>query len=159
MKLIGKRALITGGAGLIGSHIADLLVAEGVREIIVVDNFACGNRSNLEPAMASGLVKLAEGDIRNLVSLDHQRRGVGGVFHQAAVRIAQCAEQPRLALEVLANGSFNVFEAAHRNGVEKVVAASSASVTRFDRLFSRTVNFDDQARSTCPARRAASSAV
>ena len=128
MKLSGKRALITGGAGLIGSHIADQLVSEGVREIVILDNFVRGSRSNLDQAMASGLVTVVEGDIRDTALLDRQMRGIDLVFHQAAIRITQCAEEPRLALDVLAGGTFNVLEAAQRNGVEKIVAASSASV-------------------------------
>ena len=55
-------------------------------------------------------------------------RGIDTVFHQAALRITQCAEEPRLALEVLVDGTFNVVDAAAREGVRKVVAASSASV-------------------------------
>ena len=128
MKLSGKRVLITGGAGLIGSHIADQLVSEGVREIVILDNFVRGSRSNLDQATASGLVTVVEGDIRDTALLDRQMRGIDLVFHQAAIRITQCAEEPRLALDVLAGGTFNVLEAAQRNGVEKIVAASSASV-------------------------------
>ena len=128
MNLTGKRALITGGAGLIGSHIADQLIAEGVQEIVVVDNFVRGSRSNLDQATASGLVTVVEGDIRNVALLDRHMRGIDVVFHQAAIRITQCAEEPRLALDVLAGGTFNVLEAAHRHGVGKIVAASSASV-------------------------------
>jgi UDP-glucose 4-epimerase len=128
LRLKGKRALITGGAGLIGSHIADLLVCEDVREIVVLDNFVRGTRANLEQALASGRVTIEEGDIRDAAFTERRMRGIDVVFHQAAIRITQCAEEPRLALDVLAGGTFNVLEAAQRAGVEKVVAASSASV-------------------------------
>jgi UDP-glucose 4-epimerase len=120
--------LVTGGAGLIGSHIADLLVDEGVREIRILDNFVRGRRENLATAMASGKVRIIEGDIRDRAVLTEAMAGVDVVFHQAAIRITQCAEEPRLALEVLVDGTFNVLEAAVDAKVRKVVAASSASV-------------------------------
>jgi len=122
-----ERALITGGAGLIGSHIADQLVAEGVREIVVLDNFTRGRRENLESALASGKVKIVEGDIRDVALVRQVMEGIDVVFHQAAIRITQCAEDPRLAHDVLATGTFNVVEAAVAANVKRVVAASSAS--------------------------------
>jgi UDP-glucose 4-epimerase len=128
MQLNGARILITGGAGLIGSHIADLLIWEGVKEIVVLDNFTRGNSRNLSRALAVGPVQIIQGDIRDRNAVAAAMQGIDGVFHQAAIRITQCAEEPRLALEVLANGTFNVLEAAVHAGVKKVVAASSASV-------------------------------
>src|SRR5215831_14900875 len=124
----GSRCLITGGAGLVGSHIADLLVHEGVGEIVVLDNLVRGSRHNLEWAMANGPVRLVVGDIRDRETVAAAMRGVDVLFHQAAIRITQCAEEPRLALEVLVDGTYNVLEAAVEAGVRKVVAASSASV-------------------------------
>lgn len=123
-----QRAVITGGAGLVGSHIADQLVQRGVEEIVVLDNFGRGRRENLAWASAHGHVAVVEGDIRDRALLAEAFRGADVVFHQAAIRITQCAEEPRLALEVLADGTFNVLEAAVNAGVKKVVAASSASV-------------------------------
>ncbi|WP_071189901.1 SDR family NAD(P)-dependent oxidoreductase [Trichormus sp. NMC-1] len=123
-----KRILITGGAGLVGSHIADLLVKEGVSEIIVLDNFTRGCRDNLAWTQANGPLVIVEGDIRDRQLLADIMQGVDIVFHQAAIRITQCAEEPRLALEVLADGTFNILEAAVKAGVKKVVAASSASI-------------------------------
>lgn len=128
----GSRFLITGGAGLIGSHIADLLVQEkrnfNCREIVVFDNFVRGRHENLEWAVANGPVTIIEGDIRDWEHLAKAMEGIDVVFHQAAIRITQCAEEPRLALEVMADGTFNVLEAAVMTGVKKVVAASSASI-------------------------------
>ncbi|GAB4341882.1 MAG: NAD-dependent epimerase/dehydratase family protein [Leptolyngbyaceae cyanobacterium] len=123
-----KRVLITGGAGLVGSHIADLLIQEGVSEIIVLDNFTRGRRDNLAFAEKQGHLVIVDGDIRDRQLLADVMQGVDYVFHQAAIRITQCAEEPRLALEVLADGTFNVLEAAVNAKVKKVVAASSASI-------------------------------
>jgi UDP-glucose 4-epimerase len=124
----GQRTLITGGAGLVGSHIADQLARAGAGEVVVLDNFVRGRRANLAWALANGPVRIVEGDIRDRELLRELLDGVDVVFHQAAIRITQCAEEPRLALEVLADGTFNVLEAAVAAGVGKVVAASSASV-------------------------------
>lgn len=123
-----SRVLITGGAGLVGSHIADLLVNEGVSEIIVLDNFTRGQLKNLAWTKEQGPLVIVEGDIRDQKLLGEVMQGVDIVFHQAAIRITQCAEEPRLALEVLADGTFNVLEAAVKAKVKKVVAASSASI-------------------------------
>jgi UDP-glucose 4-epimerase len=127
-KMQNKRILITGGAGLVGSHIADLLVKEGVAEVIILDNFTRGRRDNLTWAQKNGPLVMVEGDIRDQKLLADVMQGVDVVFHQAAIRITQCAEEPRLALEVLADGTFNVLEAAVNAKVKKVVAASSASI-------------------------------
>jgi UDP-glucose 4-epimerase len=123
-----KRALITGGLGLIGSHIADELVERGAREVIVLDDLSRGRRANIAAAEASGGVRVVEGDIRDQALVDRVTDGVDVVFHQAALRITRCAEEPRLAIDVLVNGTANVLDAAVRAGVRKVVAASSASI-------------------------------
>ena len=120
--------LVTGGAGTIGSTIVDQLVAAGAAEIRVLDNFVRGRQGNLAEALPSGKVHVIEGDIRDLDVVRDATAGADLVFHQAAIRITQCAEEPRLALEVLADGTFNVLEAAVAAKVRKVVAASSASV-------------------------------
>ena len=126
--LRGKRAFVTGGAGTIGSHLIDQLIDAEVEEVIVLDNFVRGRRANLAAANASGMVRIVDGDIRNRTLVAELMRGVDVLFHQAAIRITQCAEEPRLALEVLVDGTFNVLEAAAAENVEKVVAASSASI-------------------------------
>nr|WP_309225550.1 SDR family NAD(P)-dependent oxidoreductase [Sphaerospermopsis sp. LEGE 08334] len=123
-----KKVLITGGAGLVGSHIADQLVKQGISEIVILDNFVRGTKANLEWAIANGNVKIIEGDIRDQKLLNEIMPGVDILFHQAAIRITQCAEDPRLALEVLVDGTYNVLEAAVKAKVKKVIAASSASV-------------------------------
>jgi UDP-glucose 4-epimerase len=123
-----KRALITGGAGLIGSHIADRLVVEGLEEIVILDNFTRGRRQNLESATASGKVTLVDGDIRDAKLVRKVMEGIDIVFHEAAIRITQCAEDPRLAHDVLASGTFSILEAAVAAKVKRVVYASSASI-------------------------------
>jgi UDP-glucose 4-epimerase len=124
----GSVCLVTGGAGTIGSSIVDQLVIAGAAEIRVLDNFVRGRKENLADALASGRVRVIEGDIRDVDVVRDATAGADLVFHQAAIRITQCAEEPRLALEVLAEGTFNVLEAAAAAEVRKVVAASSASV-------------------------------
>ena len=123
-----SRVLITGGAGLIGSHLTDQLLEDGVGEVVVLDNLARGLRENLAGALASGRVTFIEGDIRDRDLVADAMSGIDVVFHQAAIRITQCAHEPRLALEVLADGTFNVLEAAVKARVRKVIAASTASV-------------------------------
>jgi UDP-glucose 4-epimerase len=122
------RVLITGGLGLVGSHIADQLVEQGVGEVVVFDDLSRGRRSNLAWAEAHGNVRVFEGDIRDRRYVRRVVDGVDVIFHQAALRITRCAEEPRLAMDVLAVGTFNVLEAAVAAGVQKVVAASSASI-------------------------------
>jgi UDP-glucose 4-epimerase len=124
-----ERALITGGAGLIGSHIADLLLESNPElEVVVLDNFVRGRRSNLDKAAATGRLTIIDGDIRDRDAVAAAMQGAGLVFHQAAIRITLCADEPRLAMDVLATGTFNVLEAAVKAGARRVVAASSASV-------------------------------
>jgi len=126
--LAGAHVLVTGGAGTIGSTIVDQLLDAGVAHVDVLDNLVRGRRENLAAALGSGRVTLVEGDLRDRSLVDDVTRGKDLVFHQAAIRITQCAQEPRLALEVLVDGTFNVVEAAARHRVDKIVAASSASV-------------------------------
>ncbi|XVU29465.1 NAD-dependent epimerase/dehydratase family protein [Actinoplanes sp. CA-054009] len=128
VQIEGARALVTGGAGTIGSHVVDELVRGGAAEIVVLDNFVRGRRDNLAWALANGPVELIEGDIRDVELVKRVTAGKDLVFHLAAIRITQCAEEPRLANEVLVDGTFNVVEAAAEAGVKKLIASSSASV-------------------------------
>ena len=128
VELRGTRCLVTGGAGTIGSTIVDQLIEAGVGNVVVLDNFVRGRRANLETALDSGRVRVVDGDIRDREVVRDVMRDVDVCFHQAAIRITQCAEEPRLAMEVLADGTFNVVEAAAEVGGRKLVAASSASV-------------------------------
>jgi UDP-glucose 4-epimerase len=133
------KALVTGGAGTIGSHVVDLLVRRGT-DVVVLDNFVRGRRENLASALATGRVTVVDGDIRDVDTVRAATEGADLVFHLAAIRITQCAEEPRLANEVLVDGTFNVLEAAVRAGVRKVVASSSASVYGLADEFPTTEN-------------------
>ena len=126
--LRNSRVLVTGGAGLIGSHIIDRLVDEGTAEIVVLDDLSRGRLEHLEGAAKRGKVTVVEGDICNAQLVGRVMQGIDVVFHQAAIRITQCAEEPGRAVDVLVNGTTRVLEAAVSARVKKVVAASSASV-------------------------------
>ncbi|GAA1784869.1 NAD-dependent epimerase/dehydratase family protein [Pseudarthrobacter sulfonivorans] len=127
-ELQGANVLVTGGAGTIGSTLVDALLNAGVNRIDVLDNLVRGRLGNLERARESGQVELVRGDIGNRDLVHDLTKGKDLVFHQAAIRITQCAEEPRLALEVMVDGTFNILEAAAEHKVDKLIAASSASV-------------------------------
>src|SRR5690348_4110907 len=103
---------------------------------------------NLGAALGSGKVRIAEGDIRDRHLVTGLMSGIDLVFHQAAIRITQCAEEPRLALEVLVDGTYEVIEAAADAGVRKVVAASSASVYGLAEQFPTTERHHPYANDT-----------
>ena len=125
----GKRVLVTGGAGLIGSTIIDQLLPHDPAEIVVLDDFSRGRMGNIADALAAtDRLSVVEGDIRDTAKVAEVMDGIDLLYHQAAIRITRCAEEPRVALDVLAVGTFNVLEAAVAAGVGRVVAASSASV-------------------------------
>lgn len=135
MELRGSRVLVTGAAGLVGSSICDQLVKEGVAEIVALDNFSRGVSKNLDWATKNGKVTLINGSINDRALLEKSMQGIDVLYHQAAIRITQCAEEPRLALEVMVDGTFNVLETAAKAGVKKTVAASSASVYGMASIF------------------------
>lgn len=126
--LTGASVLVTGGAGTIGSTIVDQLLDQGVGRIVVLDNLVRGREHNLLGALADSRTELVVGDLRDRDLVHDLTKGTDVVFHQAAIRITQCAEEPRLALDVLVSGTFTVLEAAAEHRVDKVIAASSASV-------------------------------
>src|SRR3954471_22973228 len=147
MNEFGK-VLVTGGAGAIGSNLADELVRAGAREIVVLDNLVRGRRDNLAWAEANGPVTFVGGDIRDRALVRELMQDVDVLFHLAAIRITQCAEEPRLALEVLVDGTFDVFEAAVEAGVRKVIASSSASVYGLAEQFPTTKSHHPYANDT-----------
>jgi len=130
MDLSGKRLLVIGGAGLIGSHILDELIKTDVKEIIVYDNFFRGTLDNIEDALKDPRVAIYPhgGDILHEDILDKAMEGVDGVFHLAAMWLLQCHEYPKSAFDVNIKGTFNVIQAAIKHKVKRVVYSSSASV-------------------------------
>lgn len=130
MELTGKKLVVVGGAGLIGSHTVDRLVKEDVREIIIYDNFLRGSRENLETALRDPRVKVYDvgGDVMQTDILQSAFEGADGVFHFAALWLLQCHEFPRSAFDVNVRGTFNVMEACVAKGVKRLVYSSSASV-------------------------------
>jgi UDP-glucose 4-epimerase len=130
VELKDKRIVVIGGAGLIGSHTVDQLTKTDVAEIVVYDNFVRGTLENLQQALQDPRVKVFEagGDITQIDILDAALKGADGVFHFAALWLLQCHEFPRAAFEVNVGGTFNVLDACVRNGVERLVWSSSASV-------------------------------
>jgi UDP-glucose 4-epimerase len=126
--LKGKRILVTGGAGFIGSHIVDLLCDEGCIEIVALDNMVRGRPENLSRAVSRGPVRMVHGDIRDGKLMAPLVKAADIVFHQAALRITHCAAEPRLAMEVMVQATFDLLGLCAQHSVEKVIAASSASV-------------------------------
>ena len=130
MNLTDTKLVVIGGAGLIGSHTVDQLLAESVREIVIYDNFVRGRMENLADALQDPRVRVFDigGDITQTDILDAALHGADGVFHFAALWLLQCHEFPRSAFETNIRGTFNVMDACVRKGVKRLVYSSSASV-------------------------------
>jgi len=128
--LRGKKLVLVGGAGLIGSHTVDHLVKEDVKEIVIYDNFARGRIENLVEPLKDSRVKIFDvgGDILQTDILAKAFSGADGVFHFAALWLLQCHEYPRSAFDVNVRGTFNVLEACVAEKVSRLVYSSSASV-------------------------------
>jgi UDP-glucose 4-epimerase len=124
----GTRIVVTGGAGNVGSHIVDAVIANGAREVIALDAMVRGVPENIAPAIATGRARLVEIDIRDREAVRANIDGADIVFHQAALRWTRCQEFPRECQEVMVDGTFNVLEAAADAKVKRVVLASSAVV-------------------------------
>ena len=127
MGLTESKVLVTGAAGLVGSHIVDELVREGAR-VVAFDSFVRGRMEHLAWARAHGEVQVIEADLRDRDAIREALVGVEYVFHQAAAWLRLCQEEPRLSLDVNIAGTFNLLEACVQAGVKKIVAASSSSV-------------------------------
>ncbi len=130
MELKGKRFLLIGGAGLIGSHTVDELLNEDVAEIRIYDNFSRGRQENLVDALKDPRVNIFSlgGELLHRDLLDAAMKNIDGVFHFAALWLLHCYDFPRSAFEINIGGTFNVVEACINNGVKKLVFSSSASV-------------------------------
>lgn len=130
MKLDGRRVLVIGGAGFIGSHVVASLLDTDIREVIVYDNLTRGKLSNLNESLTDSRCRIFPdgGDIRDTDVLSRAMKGVDGVIHLAAMWLLHCKDYPRTAFEVNIAGTFNVLEACVQNGVKRLVYSSSASV-------------------------------
>ena len=130
MKLDGRRVLVIGGAGFIGSHVVASLLDTDIREVIVYDNLTRGKLSNLKESLTDSRCRIFPdgGDIRDTDVLSRAMKGVDGVIHLAAMWLLHCKDYPRTAFEVNIAGTFNVLEACVQNGVKRLVYSSSASV-------------------------------
>jgi len=129
MKINGSKILVTGGCGLVGSTTIDLLLRDySPAQIVIIDNLNRGTLHNVDEALKDPRVSLVRGDIRDVETMHKVTAGMDAVIHMATLRITACAAEPREALGVMCDGSFNVLEAAQAAGVKKVVAASSASI-------------------------------
>lgn len=123
-----SKVVVTGGAGFIGSRTVDELLAHGAEEIVVVDDMVRGRPENLAGALASGRVRLVRGDICNTALMGELLEEADLVFHLAALRITQCAAEPRRAMQVMVDATYDLLQLCVANGVRKVVMASSASI-------------------------------
>lgn len=120
--------LVTGGAGFIGSHIVESLLNEG-KSVRVIDNYSTGKKANLELLEHRPGLEILEGDIRDFAVLEEVMDGIEGIFHQAAmVYVEKSINMPAESFSNNCLGTFNVFEAARKKGIGKIIFASSAAV-------------------------------
>jgi nucleoside-diphosphate-sugar epimerase len=122
-----KKALVSGGAGFIGSHLVDELLNHGL-DVISIDNYTAGKRDNLKHLSDHPHFEEVECDIVDYESLKKHFEGVDIVFHEAASKKTVCLADPRKDLEINAKGTFNILELAKDFGVKKIVHASTGSV-------------------------------
>lgn len=119
------KALVTGGAGFIGSHIVDRLLKDGC-DVVVLDDFSTGNRDNLQN---NKRLQIIEGDIRDFDMVKSCMRGVDWVFHKAAIAsVPKTVNDPVGSSAVNYRGTLHVLEAARQNHARRVVFASSAAL-------------------------------
>jgi UDP-glucose 4-epimerase len=131
----GKKILVTGGAGFIGSHIVDDLLAHGADRIVVVDNLVRGRVANLAGALNTRRVEFVQGDITDRELMNRLIAGSDIVFHQAALRITHCAAEPDAALATMVVATFDIVRACLEHKVRKLVYASTASVYGMAEVF------------------------
>ena len=119
------KALVTGGAGFIGSHLVEGLLAKGW-EVRVLDNFATGHRENIKHVINQ--IDLLEGDVTNLTTVRFATRNIDVVFHEAALpSVPRSVKNPLESNEVNITGTLNVLLASRDNNVKRVVYAASSS--------------------------------
>ena len=122
------RFVVTGGAGFIGSHIADALVNRG-DEVVILDNLFSGSMENIRQIIDNPLVEFIKGSINERKSLQQACKNADGIFHEAAMTsVPRSVKDPFVSNEVNITGTLNVLMAAHNCGVKKIIYASSSSV-------------------------------
>lgn len=143
MQIDGKRFLITGGASLIGSHLARQLLDAGAAEVVLFDNLSLGSEAVLKSFADEARVRIVRGDVLSLTMLIDAFEGIDGVFALAAYLTLPIAAQPRTGIEVNVVGMLNLLDAARIRGVAKIVFASSIAVYGSDveGLVDETVGF------------------
>lgn len=136
MDIRDSNILVTGGCGLVGSTTIDLLLRDySPARVVILDDLSRGTLENVEKALSNPRVTLVQGDIRDSNVVRNAAQGMDAVIHMAALRITACAADPREAMGVMCDGSFNVVEAAHLAGIKKIVAASTASIYGLAEIF------------------------
>lgn len=130
MDISKSKILVTGGAGFIGSHVVEALLAAGVGEVVVFDNLSRGSLDNLKNCISDERCKFYPhgADIRSVDLIDDAIQGCHGVIHLAAMWLLHCQDFPRTAFEVNIQGTFNILDACMRHSIDKIVFSSSASV-------------------------------
>lgn len=130
MNLSGKKILVVGGAGFIGSHVVQELLKEDVSEVVIFDNLTRGKISNVSSSLIDSRCTFFQdgGDIREIDVLNRAVAEADGVIHLAAMWLLHSKEYPRTAFDVNIQGTFNVLEACVKNDIERLVYSSSASV-------------------------------
>jgi UDP-glucose 4-epimerase len=123
----GSRILVTGGAGFIGSHLVDALLADGER-VTVLDDFSTGRRDNLDAAAARGDVRIVDGSILDAAAVDAAMAGVDRVYHLAVACVRSSLGAPLDNHDVNATGTIRILDAARRSGVARFVYCSSSEV-------------------------------
>src|SRR5512138_1756255 len=123
--------LVTGGAGFIGSHIAQALLEQG-QDVCVLDNFSTGKRENIEELKRrfdGHRFEVLEGDLRDASRVAEAVRGMDILFHEAAfVSVPQSMDEPQTCFDINVSGTSLLFDAARKAGVRRAVVASSAAV-------------------------------
>ncbi len=130
MILSGKKILVIGGAGFIGSNVVSELLKTDVAEVVIYDNLARGKKAYVEESLKDSRCTFYPngGDIREIDILDHAMKGMDAVIHLSAMWLLHCKDFPRTAFDVNIQGTFNVLEACVKNNIERLVYSSSASV-------------------------------
>jgi len=128
LKIAGGKFVITGGASLIGSHVAECLLQEGAREVVLLDNFALGTPDTVRELLGDTRIKLVRGDILRVNELYDAFAAADGVFAIAGFLTLPLSQNPSLGLAVNVDGQVNVFEACRYRGVKKVIFSSSVAV-------------------------------